>query len=703
MIELISGDLLMAAYLGSSVYVSQDDGKNWSSRYTFAGAYYQLGLSQLTGLNNELFIFQEGTGYMYVSTDDGVSWSRDAGVTGLVYNGGTCVQADGITLMAVTSGSPASNILTYERAIGGVYETIDVTVGTKPSCEQISMLANKYLPYNITHIKYFTGIYTDVFPIAAYPFNILSAIGLGNYTLFGMEGDGANVQPTFTSLIFDIQTVAAFLDTSFISWLYSAPAAAMSPLSIADHTATVQLSPSTGYSWTIPNVECISWEPPTDWSQHTIDGVTAFWVLATIADADLITIPTQQNRQIYTANLPYVDFDADQVTGDIPAIIEILLANEGDKDGPGTTSSPKGYSNRIMLGARSLDRGSNFIAYLNASDELTPLSVSCEVGESTTFADSLTAPAGRVVHYNPVGLEDLNMRAKWTIESIRSTEYHGTFHAFLRCFQSGGSPGDMQVKMKFVSGSGGIDYETTAVALSTLNDFYLMDFGRVDIPASSMIKESEAGDELTIEVHVSSVDGTPDFYIYDLIILPTDEWVCDTKDTVGNDDSAVEWGKSLDVDSVRHSKVMIRSLLGSGQTRGGLVSSVYSTDSTGPAVILPDKDQRLWACAATLFVAEGIHDGAANLAYLSDASGDFVNQGVKVGMIVVNETDGSEATITEVTATGIYGALVGGADNDWDVDDVGHVITDNWVSYPWICHSIQMWNNQRYLAARGAN
>lgn len=703
MLQTRSGRCLAMQYLGSpqQLKYSDDDGATWASLASFGiPAYYILGLSQLTVSPYSIFIFQEGTSNVYISLDDGTSWTVDDDISADTFNGGLTIEDDGETVLAASCDYVTDDVHVYSRTVTGSFDDIDVTVGTEADCDGAAYLANKYLPYNITHIKQSTAIgYDDVFPMDPLPHDILYEWG-PRCVYFGMVGDQVNLQPTFTNLVFDIDEACPWPGEYTIEWRYSDGGAGWPLLTAADHTD------NDGGVFSQTGVECLSWEPPSDWAEELVDGDTGFWIRACITAYTGVlvhTVPTQQNRQIYTANLPYIDFDADQVTGDISAIMEVLLPNEGDKDGPGTTSSPRGYSNRIMLGTRSLGRGENFIAYLNASDELTPLSVSCEVGASTTFTDSLTAPAGRAAYYNPTGLEDLNPRVKWTIASIRSTEYHGTFHAFLRCFQSGGSPGDINVKLKFTSGSGGIDYETGKKTLSTLNDFYLMDFGRVDIPASAMIKNSEAGDELTIEVYADSVDGTPFLYIYDLILLPTDEWICDSKDAVGNDDSAIEWGKSLEIDSVTHSKATIRSLLRSGQSTSGLISSVYATDSTGPAVLLPDKDQRVWALAASLFVAEGVHDGAGNLAYLSDASGDFVNQGVKAGMTVINETDGSEAIITFVTATEIHGPLVGGTGNDWDAADVGHVITDNWVSWPWICHSIQMWNNQRYLAARGEN
>jgi len=70
----------------------------------------------------------------------------------------------------------------------------------------------------------------------------------------------------------------------------------------------------------------------------------------------------------------------------------------------------------------------------------------------------------------------------------------------------------------------------------------------------------------------------------------------------------------------------------------------------------------------------GTHDGLANAAALTDTGRDFIQMGVRVGDIVRNTTDGSEAVITDVAATIITGTLSGGTEDDWDVSDVYNIV-----------------------------
>ena len=66
----------------------------------------------------------------------------------------------------------------------------------------------------------------------------------------------------------------------------------------------------------------------------------------------------------------------------------------------------------------------------------------------------------------------------------------------------------------------------------------------------------------------------------------------------------------------------------------------------------------------------GGHTTGANVAELEDTTATFVVDGVTVGDTIENLTDGSNSTVTAVTATTVKGVLVNGTDNDWDVGDI---------------------------------
>lgn len=104
----------------------------------------------------------------------------------------------------------------------------------------------------------------------------------------------------------------------------------------------------------------------------------------------------------------------------------------------------------------------------------------------------------------------------------------------------------------------------------------------------------------------------------------------------------------------------------SGKYLRGLQILINNTSASGVAVTLyrvPDP---------TATIANGTHDGGDNQATLTDSSESWVADDF-IGHKVVNNTDGSEATITDNTATTITGTLSGGTDDDWDDGDTFNV------------------------------
>lgn len=70
----------------------------------------------------------------------------------------------------------------------------------------------------------------------------------------------------------------------------------------------------------------------------------------------------------------------------------------------------------------------------------------------------------------------------------------------------------------------------------------------------------------------------------------------------------------------------------------------------------------------------GLHDGTGNSASLIDTTVNFVTEGIAVGMMAHNTTDGSSGQITAISTTTntndtLAMTLSGGTQNDWDVGD----------------------------------
>ena len=56
------------------------------------------------------------------------------------------------------------------------------------------------------------------------------------------------------------------------------------------------------------------------------------------------------------------------VQGELPALLNLMVANRTDKDGS-AAGTPDAWSNRVLVGLRTLSRGDEFTPYLNISDQ----------------------------------------------------------------------------------------------------------------------------------------------------------------------------------------------------------------------------------------------------------------------------------------------------------------------------------------------
>lgn len=72
-----------------------------------------------------------------------------------------------------------------------------------------------------------------------------------------------------------------------------------------------------------------------------------------------------------------------------------------------------------------------------------------------------------------------------------------------------------------------------------------------------------------------------------------------------------------------------------------------------------------------------VHDGANAAAILTDSMARFRAAGVRanVGMIVYNQTDGSQGVVTAVDDNNLTATLTGGTDNLWDTGDTYLIVT----------------------------
>lgn len=474
-------------------------------------------------------------------------------------------------------------------AAGRIYRSavsVLTTLGKVATCSDEVFITNHSQIANLTNIFISDGgVFSSIFPSGAFPVNILPAIpAVNDATYFGISGDVAN-GGGFDGLAFDIGTRAG--GEIELIWEYWNGAAWVT-LTIIDNTE--------GFS--VQGVNSVTWQRPSAWATTTVNSVVnTYWVRVRVTSVSgSPASPTQQNIDIYAITRPYIDIDQAQVLGDIPAIAEIKLSNVSDYDGPGG-SAPNLYSNRVVTGLRSTSRGNAFNAFINLSLVQVGDGITLSLGTNTTFVLDVTAPAVWRATYNPGGVEAMATRATIAIGGGIAPDFYGTFHAFLRAKRTAGVSTDLTVRLQVATGSGGITFTTVSQQLQTTTAFEVLDFGEITLPVSSSFKSTDLADTTEIRIQASAASGTPDLYLYDLILIPVDEWSADVVDFANESDSDVGRSngiaKLLDIDSVTDPRIDIKGLVRTADA-SEFITSEYNVICGGPAILQSNADQRLW-------------------------------------------------------------------------------------------------------------
>jgi len=763
-----SGRLVLSQFL-AGIYTSDDGGATWTLRKSGTDVRAVLGTSAgsiIACVDGVLFrstdngvtwdtvvtlvcncLRELGDGYIYAggttgllrSNDDGASWAQinsgsfyDIALGGGIYYAitqaaeiYTSSSASDITL--VTDIGSVGRALIYYATNGNFYAAEDaigagtiywlrsdqvVTVGRDETCDSQVFIKNANNIAQVSRVFVYNAApvtWTPQFPAGSFPYDLFPNIPAVDDILYiGIESGLAN-SGTFCNVVFDI--AQAFSVTSYtLVWEYRA-GGVWSGLTLNDETA----------AFSAIGVRSITFPPPDDWATVGVNGVTGYWIRAritAISGSVANSSPTQQNRDIYTCNWSCVDVDDEQVTGDIPALLRIKAQNRSDLDQYETYTELDLQTSRMVWGLRSVDRGGAFVASINLADEQNPPGMTVDdTGAASTFADKLESPSGRmIVHDVSTGgstdLADYIDAATITLDPTISSDYYGTYHAFLRAqlIENTGTPvadadQGVQIRLDARTGTGGISKTTKHKRFvgwdqtgETFKDWQLISFGAINLPVSDLLSSVQQPDQFQIVVQISASSALDvDVNLYDLWLVPVDEWGLDTFDARLTNLSAAGNGDQVDIDSVTFPKRRIRSQVSTADN-AEFVRAMYQVITPGPAILQANADQRLWVLTARA-AYRGEQTGGLSATVLQDSYADFLRAGVKVGTIAYNESTGANAKVTAVARQQITTATIAG---NWNVgNNYLFVVNGVYKSEPWNAHSVQLTANHRYLSFRG--
>lgn len=434
------------------------------------------------------------------------------------------------------------------------------------TCDREVFVANKANTAQLTHVFYLDASGPTFSPNQLgqpLPYTLLPTTpAAGDITYFGIQTTGAADSGPFCSLVLDLDVAATRLSAT--TWEYWN--GAWVALTTQDNTD------SGGVAYQINGVRSVHWNQPTDWTTTAINGITAYWVRLRVTNVNALgSTATQQNRNVYTVLWPFVEVQAAQAGGGALAnVVRFLVENQSDND---LSNAPVLFSNRMVCGLRSYSRGADFTAYINLSDEQNPAGIEVTApAASAAFANDLTTPTGRKIQCTNVPAGDTLARVSFDgLSADIAQQYAGTFHVFMRIDQTSGAVGDVDFQLQGQNGATGANVIDLSerVTPPTVNAWEIVDFGNISIPFGVDAPASELG---TFYLNVyGRGDSAVDVDLFDLQVIPVDEWAIDTLDpnpaspvvlALGyRDYLAARAQFYLDVDSITWPKRPIRSVL----------------------------------------------------------------------------------------------------------------------------------------------
>lgn len=494
-------------------------------------------------------------------------------------------------------------------------------------------VGNKFSNSNITHVYTRTaaGAWLGNLVGTAFPHAMLpNPVGTGDAVYFGSCDTAFYDGGPFNSLIFDLLAASVYVgaatgewqywDAASVSWhacflVYDRTAlAANHPLSVSGVKSVHWLQ-----RWDIAH----AWEP-TGAGAHPGDPfeppVLGWWIrmIVTIGGGASISVPTQQNREVYTANEACIEIDAEDMNGDTDAITSISVSARSE------IYQLLAFMYRdvdsLTIGLRSRDREDQtydevFNAYLNLSDSQEPAWLNPMIlhGATTHFQDAPESPTGRAVHFVAGGALAMTDRMSIEIASPIVTSYYGTYRAFIR-YRAVSSAVSMQlaIKKQFVYGglTSWFEFNRSATVESrsvVANDFdfTIADMGVLSLPGLAVDASASADAIGSLHLVVStSTPAAADVMFYDIVLIPADEWICSTE-TPWNPSAT---GKMtccdtayIEIDSISMPTELVRCKI--YDVTNGTYSGML-TVTNGRAIAHPKRAQRYWfLCGSRYIVA----------------------------------------------------------------------------------------------------
>ena len=319
----------------------------------------------------------------------------------------------------------------------------------------------------------------------------------------------------------------------------------------------------------------VKFNAPADWTTTAINGVTAYWLRLRIsAFTSWTTSPTQSTQVVYIAKNNYIEIASTILKGDLPSWLRLLLYASGS----GTAGVS--WGNAVIIGAKS--RGlTTFVSRLNAGTDVDS-NWTVSLGTDTAAATDARAPGASRPACTFATDQTMVSRVIWSnAANASSADFEGLYQVYAIVEQTTGTAGAVSVRMAIYP------YNTTALARLTTdtvaltlvdNGKEIVDLGRLRIPPIGMGGTSM---QLALALQASATSATPDLRIYELVLIPVDEWAMILRDpmmlSTNAYNSALYANTRLEVDAgiIRPEAAYKNMGQGANHVAGDFLTQVY--------------------------------------------------------------------------------------------------------------------------------
>ena len=273
----------------------------------------------------------------------------------------------------------------------------------------------------------------------------------------------------------------------------------------------------------------------------------------------------------------------DNVTYDPPTLFVVWQDSQGGV-----------WLNKCIAGVRDTARGSDFISHINMSDWQKQVGIKAIANTESYFNDNRRAAGNRLitiesttspwpvsVPFTPITTDQYNIIIE--IDGVLAVSYIGDFRAFLRVSTDLGNGETADFSIAAQTGTSGIVQfgHTSAefrfseavgpTSANIENNIIPIDLGLIKIPGNPLSNYNK----LSLLISGRSSVEDRKLNIFDLILIPADEWIGEIATAAGNDNAVVSL-ESMYFDSVANEK---RPVFAYHTTSDDVVKAVLSAFS----------------------------------------------------------------------------------------------------------------------------